>query len=132
MPEPAGAAISLDGGGGGGGQDYEELDGIWGEFGGLTYGGAGATFKGRGSVESCSAGPMGPVLPNRFVVCRCDQLVKDCQDSGCADCSNPRYEACSHTSWFSGIRFSYQNLCNEDELDACEQYCQQACTPSCS
>lgn len=127
-PEQVPAAVAL----GGADQDYGELAGIWSEFGGLSYGGAGKTLRGRGSVQRCSAGPMGPILPNRFVVCVCDQLVKSCQDSGCSSCSNPRYEECSSSSWFSGIRFSYGNSCTESELDACQLHCQQSCTPSCS
>jgi hypothetical protein len=113
-------------------QESGELAGIWSEFGGLTYGGAVVKWRGGGSVQQCFAGPMGVLLPNRFVHCYCDQLVKDCgQDTSCASCSNPRYEQCASSTWFSSVSYLVGS-CNVNELNACAQFCQQSCSPGCS
>lgn len=102
------------------------------EFGGLTYGGGVVRWRGGGTVKSCIAGPMGVLLPNRFVSCYCDQLVKDCgQDTTCASCSNARYEQCKQTSWFSSVSYLFGD-CNVSELNDCIAYCQQNCSPSCA
>ncbi len=103
------------------------------EFGGLTYGAAGVVrSRGGGTVKTCIAGPMGVLLPNRFVSCYCDQLVKDCeQDTTCTTCSNVRYEQCKQTSWFSSVSYLFGD-CNVSELNDCMAYCQQNCSPSCA
>ena len=102
-------------------------------YAGLTYGGAGVVrYRGGGSVKSCIAGPAGVGLPNRFVYCYCDQLVKDCgQDTTCATCTNPRYEQCANTSWFSSVSYLAGD-CNVSELDDCSTYCRQNCSGRCA
>jgi hypothetical protein len=101
-------------------------------YGGLTYGAGVVRSRGGGSVKACIAGPMGVLLPNRFVSCYCDQLVKDCaQDTTCTTCTTPRYEQCSSTRWFSSVSYLFGD-CNVSELDACAAYCQQSCSSSCA
>ena len=105
-------------------------------YGGLEYGGAGyagvVRYRSGGSVKSCSAGPAGVLLPNRFVYCYCDQLVKDCaQDTTCTTCSNARFEQCAYKSWFSSVSYLFGD-CNVSELNDCEKYCQQSCSSSCA
>ena len=101
-------------------------------YGGLTYGAGVVRYRGGGSVKNCIAGPAGVLLPNRFVYCYCDQLVKDCaQDNTCTTCSNARYEQCAYTSWFSSVSY-LAGSCNVSELDACTQYCQQNCSGGCA
>lgn len=102
-------------------------------YGAMTYGGGTAMvrWRGGGSVESCTAGPMGVLLPNRFVSCACDQLVKDCgTDTTCTTCSNSRRQRCAQTRWFSSPSYLFGD-CNVRELDACTAYCQQNCGASC-
>lgn len=101
-------------------------------YGGLTYGAGIVRYRGGGSVKTCIAGPMGVLLPNRFVHCYCDQLVKDCaQDTTCATCSNSRFEQCASTTWFSSVSY-LAGSCNVSELDACTLHCQQSCSSSCA
>ena len=100
-------------------------------YGGITYGGGTVRSRGGGSVKDCFAGPMGVLLPNRFVHCYCDQLVKDCgQDSTCATCSSSRYEQCASSTWFSSVSY-LAGSCNVSELNECTTYCQQSCSSSC-
>ena len=85
------------------------------EYGGITYGGV-VRFRGGGNVKSCTAGPMGVLLPNRFVHCYCDQLVKDCgQDNTCTTCNNVRTEDCANSTWFSSVSYLFGS-CNVSEL----------------
>lgn len=102
-------------------------------YGGAEYGGAGVVrYRGGGSVKDCIAGPMGVLLPNRFVSCYCDQLVKDCgQDTTCTTCNNTRRQDCASTRWFSSVSY-LAGSCNVSELNDCEQYCQQNCAASCA
>jgi hypothetical protein len=100
-------------------------------WGGLTYGGV-YKYRGGPSVKSCTTGPMGVGLPNRFVHCYCEQMVKDCaQDSTCGTCSNARYEQCAYSRWFSSFSY-YFGGCKVSELDECAAYCQTACSSSCA
>jgi len=106
-------------------------------YGGVTYGSgsdAGVVrFRSIGNVKNCIAGPRGVLLPNRFVSCYCDQLVKDCaQDTTCAtSCSNVRTADCAQSSWFSSVSYLFGS-CNVSELNDCARYCQQNCTSGCA
>ena len=111
---------------------YDGLTSGSGSGGGSGSGsGAIVKYRGGGTVKSCIAGPAGVLLPNRFVSCYCEQLVKDCgQDNTCMTCSNARYEQCASTTWFSSLSY-LSGDCNVSELNECEQYCQQNCSGSC-
>lgn len=103
-------------------------------YGGLTYGGGGTAmvrWRSRGSVKSCTAGPRGVLLPNRFVDCECDQVVKDCgQDLTCGTCSNVRSLSCASSTWFSSLSYLFGD-CNVSELNSCEQFCRDSCGATC-
>jgi hypothetical protein len=101
-------------------------------YGGVGYAGTVYRFRSTGSVQSCSTGPLGVLLPNRFVFCDCEQLVKDCdQDSACGTCTSPRRERCASDRWFSSVSF-LGGVCDPGEYRGCETYCRTTCTYSCN
>jgi hypothetical protein len=124
--DAGGGGGGSDAGGGGGGSD------AGGGGGGSDAGGGVVKWRGGGSVKACLGGPAGVLLPNRFVSCYCEQLVKDCgQDTTCTTCNNPRFQDCARTTWFSSFSYIFGD-CYVDELLSCQQYCQQNCSSSCA